>query len=345
MRSAARRVGARELVAESLRRIEALDPAIGAVVALRAEEALDEAIGLDAHLAARRRRRPARRPAAPREGHHRCRRDAHHARVAAVRGRTGGDDRCAGGRPPPRRRRHRRGQGERARVRVRRLHHEPRVRPDAEPVEPRTNPGRFERRVGGRARGRHGLDRDGDRHRRVDPDPGRVLRAGRTEADERRGPSRPGRSRDGLDRHDDRRAARPHGRRRPPPARRARGHRVRSSGPRAPSRLFVLERWVPRMPLPAEDAGLFEDGRGRRSRRRRGSSSERADVSELFHGAIWTSMWSLIAAPELVGILGGRAAFEAVAQSAWIRARRRSRRGAPTSGSTPTSPRVVGVPR
>lgn len=46
-----RRVGAHELVAESLRRIEALDPAIGAVVALRAEEALDEAIGLDAHLA------------------------------------------------------------------------------------------------------------------------------------------------------------------------------------------------------------------------------------------------------------------------------------------------------
>ena len=43
----ARRVGARELVRESLRRIEALDPDLNAVVALRAEEALNEAAGLD----------------------------------------------------------------------------------------------------------------------------------------------------------------------------------------------------------------------------------------------------------------------------------------------------------
>lgn len=46
-----RRVGAHELVAESLRRIETLDPDIGAVVALR-PEALDDAIGLDANVAA-----------------------------------------------------------------------------------------------------------------------------------------------------------------------------------------------------------------------------------------------------------------------------------------------------
>lgn len=47
----AREVGAHELVAESLRRIEAHDPDIGAVVALRADEALDEARALDDLLA------------------------------------------------------------------------------------------------------------------------------------------------------------------------------------------------------------------------------------------------------------------------------------------------------
>jgi Asp-tRNA(Asn)/Glu-tRNA(Gln) amidotransferase A subunit family amidase len=42
-----RRVGSHELVSESIRRIESLDPDLGAVVALRAEEALAEARALD----------------------------------------------------------------------------------------------------------------------------------------------------------------------------------------------------------------------------------------------------------------------------------------------------------
>jgi Asp-tRNA(Asn)/Glu-tRNA(Gln) amidotransferase A subunit family amidase len=46
-----RRIAARELVRRSLERIEALDPDINAVVALRAEEALDDASGLDALIA------------------------------------------------------------------------------------------------------------------------------------------------------------------------------------------------------------------------------------------------------------------------------------------------------
>ena len=46
-----RRASARELVAESLRRIDALDPDLGAVVALRADEALHDARGLDAAIA------------------------------------------------------------------------------------------------------------------------------------------------------------------------------------------------------------------------------------------------------------------------------------------------------
>jgi Asp-tRNA(Asn)/Glu-tRNA(Gln) amidotransferase A subunit family amidase len=47
----ARRIGSHELVRESLRRIEKLDPDLGAVVALRAEEALDESEGLDGAIA------------------------------------------------------------------------------------------------------------------------------------------------------------------------------------------------------------------------------------------------------------------------------------------------------
>jgi Asp-tRNA(Asn)/Glu-tRNA(Gln) amidotransferase A subunit family amidase len=48
---AARRIGSHELVSESLRRIEKLDPDLGAVVALQAEEALDEAKRLDVTIA------------------------------------------------------------------------------------------------------------------------------------------------------------------------------------------------------------------------------------------------------------------------------------------------------
>ena len=46
-----RRLSAHELVSESLRRIEALDLDLGAVVALRADEALEDARGLDAAIA------------------------------------------------------------------------------------------------------------------------------------------------------------------------------------------------------------------------------------------------------------------------------------------------------
>ncbi|HEX2030423.1 MAG TPA: amidase, partial [Actinomycetota bacterium] len=48
---ATRRVGARELVALALERIERLDPGIGAVVAVRGDQALEEAAALDERLA------------------------------------------------------------------------------------------------------------------------------------------------------------------------------------------------------------------------------------------------------------------------------------------------------
>jgi Asp-tRNA(Asn)/Glu-tRNA(Gln) amidotransferase A subunit family amidase len=46
-----RRMSAHELVSESLRRIEARDPDLGAVVALRTDEALEDARGLDLAIA------------------------------------------------------------------------------------------------------------------------------------------------------------------------------------------------------------------------------------------------------------------------------------------------------
>ena len=60
------------------------------------------------------------------------------------------------------------------------------VRNDDEPLGDRVVAGGIERRLGCGARVGDGGDRDRDRRRRVDPDPRRVLRTGRTEADERR---------------------------------------------------------------------------------------------------------------------------------------------------------------
>ena len=56
------------------------------------------------------------------------------------------------------------------------------VRPDPQPVGARSHPGRIERRVGRRGRRRDGPDRPRQRRRRLDPDPGRLLRPGRAEA-------------------------------------------------------------------------------------------------------------------------------------------------------------------
>ena len=74
-------------------------------------------------------------------------------------------------------------QDEPARVRLRRHVDEPALRLGAEPGRARADRGRLERRLGGRA-GR-GARRRGarHRHRRLDPDPGRVLRRRRLQAD------------------------------------------------------------------------------------------------------------------------------------------------------------------
>ena len=65
-----------------------------------------------------------------------------------------------------------------------------RLRPDPQPVGPRPLAGRLVRRVGGRRRRRAGPGRPRQRHRRLDPHPGRPVRPGRAEAEHGAGSSR-----------------------------------------------------------------------------------------------------------------------------------------------------------
>ncbi len=107
--------------------------------------------------------------------------------------------------------------------------------PDPEPLGHRPNPGRVERRRGGGGRRRHGSGRARQRRRRLDPDPRRVLRAGRSEAGARAGVGRPGRRRElpGLRRRADPLGAGHGARARRPRRPRARRRHV---GPAAPGR-------------------------------------------------------------------------------------------------------------
>jgi Asp-tRNA(Asn)/Glu-tRNA(Gln) amidotransferase A subunit family amidase len=81
--------------------------------------------------------------------------------------------------------------------------------------------------------------------------------------------------------------------------------------PRRPSRLLVLERWVPRGPLPHEDVALFEEAVADLSRAI-GLEPERREAAQLFPDVDVGIDWALIAAPELLGMLGGSERLEAV---------------------------------
>ncbi|HUL86463.1 MAG TPA: amidase [Actinomycetota bacterium] len=308
----ARRVGAHELVARSLRRIETLDPDIGAVVALRAEEALDEAIGLDAHLAAGGDTGPlaglpllvkditdvagmrtthgsllyADAPAAATDALVVARL---RAAGAIVVGKANAPEfACAGY--------------------------------TANLVfGPTRNPWNLERTPGGSSGGSAAALAAGMVSIATATDTGGSIRIPAaycglvglkpTNGTIPRDPA--ARVMDWIDMTTD------------GPlgltvddvclqlAVLAGTGPIEPSG--APSRLFVLDRWVPRMPLPAEDATLFEAAVAVLAAEM-GLEPERPDVSELFHGVDLDVDWSLIAAPELVSILGGRAAFEAVAE-------------------------------
>ena len=146
------------------------------------------------------RRRPARgRPPRPRrgpraagraagraEGQHRPGRRARHPRVGLLprpRPRT----RRRGGPPAARRRRHRRRQGAAARVRLRRHHEQPALRPLPQPLGPRARARRLQRRLRRRRRRRPVPGRAGHRHRRLGAHPGRPERRQRPAPDLRLG--------------------------------------------------------------------------------------------------------------------------------------------------------------
>lgn len=79
------------------------------------------------------------------------------------------------------------------------------------------------------------------------------------------------------------------------------------AAPLVPSRIVVLERWVPRGPLPTEVAGLFADAVAALADVL-GRDPEPADPTELFDGANMEAVWALLAGPELLDMLGGRTA-------------------------------------
>ena len=81
--------------------------------------------------------------------------------------------------------RDRRRQDAHARVRVGHHERQPALPAVPQPVRPRARARRLERRLGGRAGDRRGGARARHRHRRLDPDPGRVLRRVRAQADVR----------------------------------------------------------------------------------------------------------------------------------------------------------------
>ena len=136
-----------------------------------------------------------RRRARPRRGTGRC---------TACRSPSRTTSTCAGvvttnastvGVPPPAARR-RRGRGAAARrrrrpvlqdepARVRRGQRQPDLRHDLQPARPEPHVGRVEQRLGGAGRRRRLRPRAGHRHGRLDPDPGRLLRHRRPEADVR----------------------------------------------------------------------------------------------------------------------------------------------------------------
>ena len=130
-----------------------------------------------------------------------------------------------------------------ARVRDPAGHRGARLRPDAQPVGPRAHARRLLRRRRGGGRGRHGAGRARQRRRRLDPHPGRLLRARRAKPQRGRISLAPELG-DSLAR--DRRRADAHRRRHRGAARRARrlrarrrdvgaaaGRAVRRSAPRA----------------------------------------------------------------------------------------------------------------
>ena len=174
----AREVSPIELVDAAIARIEKVNPQLNAVIIPLFEQARAQAAS--AALAGRavsRRAAAHQGPHLPDEGRSVSRRHA-----PAARSRLDCGSRHLSGGEVPRRRFHLRRPDERARARADPDHRAARLRPDAQPVGHDALARRFERRLGGRGRLRHGAGRARQRRRRLDPHPRQRLRAGRPEA-------------------------------------------------------------------------------------------------------------------------------------------------------------------
>ena len=207
-------ISAREVVGAALRRIEDLDDRINAFVEVDAER---RARGRRQDRA--RRRAPVRRRADRDQVQRAGRRHVHELRLEVPRGPPAGPQRLHGA-PAARGRVRRRRHDEHAGVRDPADDRAPPHRRDPQPVEPRPHAGRL---VGRRGRGggvRHAAGGARQRRRRLAPHPGRVLRAGRPQAEPRPRLARAGprrlvprvRRRADADRRRDRAAARRAGR-------------------------------------------------------------------------------------------------------------------------------------
>ena len=270
----AREIGARELLDHFLGRVERHNPAINAIVWQDADRARAEGRRLGPAPRGGGADRPPRRPPGDREGELRPRRLPHHL------GRSGAP-RQHRGHGLGRRREVPRGRGGGLRQDQRPVHAvglaelQLDLRHLQQSVGPHPYPRRLLRRIGGRARGGADGARRGLRHRRLDPQPGALLRGLRPQADlgDRLRP-RPGvAGRPWADRHRGRRPPRPLGggleARLRPPRRRRRPRRAGVAADPAGAAPAGLARLPGRRPAerPPSGGGAVLSGRHRGPRR------------------------------------------------------------------------------
>ncbi len=174
-----------EAVSEALERIERVNPRLNAFVT--------------AHPGAGAGGRPGRRAGIPRRDGRAAGRDPDHDQGSRPAGRRPLHDGFAGaraphlaagrppGRPHPRRRGGHPGQDDHPRVRLEGRDHQPRLRLDPQPLAPRADAGRLQRRRLGSGGRRDGPAAPGRRRRRLDPHPRGAERGVRDQADDGHG--------------------------------------------------------------------------------------------------------------------------------------------------------------
>ena len=213
---------------DALDRIERLDPALNSFITVRAEEALAEADALGGSVSG-----PLHGVPVGGEGRDRRRGHADDGGLEGAGGQRPGDGRDCRAAPAPRGRDRRR-QAQHARVRLRRLDDERRLRRCPQPVGHRADLRRLERRERRGRRGRPRAGRARDRHRGLDPHPRGVLRRHGDPADD--GPRPEPRRHSGVVDVRHRRPARAHGGGLRAPARRDRRATIPTTHRRRPPR-------------------------------------------------------------------------------------------------------------